>query len=664
MYYFKMWAKSMLSLLLVIIATGCDDNDAPQEVKLTVATETLTVGPDGGAFNVEYVLEGAAEGERPQIKCDEAWINGFNLDIKGVISFSVDANEQESPRRAIVDVLYGESKSSFSVIQDAAEHIESFTIDIKEIYDAGVVYSIVPADAGITYVSMVVEKSYFDSYDSDDAYFADDLKFFKESAEASQMQLSEYLASILKKGETSGPAYRLKPEHTYYIYAYGLTSDGERLTEICKHEFTTAAVERSNVKLNISYTVTGTSVTMTVTPDDPEQLYMFNAIEATPETDDKFLLGIVQNEIDQYIEFYERLFGVPQDEAVKRFASKGVSSYTFDGLKPETNYVGYAVAVNRLGSICADVVSAGFTTEAEQKPEDEIKISVSSLSDREITVDVESGIADHYVIGVDNSVRWEGMTDEQILQRLIAGYQWQAKGGEGNGSYTFYSLMPQTGYSIFAFGYVDGVATTRLYRLDFTTKDAVGADILFKMEYDRYFDGTEMAATYGEEKFGEARGKAVLPVRLVTEGTDNCAEIYYLFFEGDYSDRSTYPDDVFMDDLIEYGDWRSSNCYYPEYDKPYTMIGFGATDNMAMGPLSRQVVTLSRAGASPVSEYSAASVKNIYKGKQKRNAELMISLSGRSSLSADRGVNNSEVKRVMPYITNTDVPRMHRFVIK
>lgn len=96
----------------------------------------------------------------------------------------------------------------------------------------------------MTYISMVAEKSYIDSYESDAAYFNDELSFFKSSAEAAGIELSEYLAKLLKQGEVSGPAYRLKPENDYYAYAYGMSADGQRLTPIYKTEFTTVAVER------------------------------------------------------------------------------------------------------------------------------------------------------------------------------------------------------------------------------------------------------------------------------------------------------------------------------------------------------------------------------------------------------------------------------------
>lgn len=617
-------------------------------VKLTVSPEAISAEAAGGSYKVTYVLENAPEGEKPEANCTESWVNGFDLSKAGEITFNVDANAVEAPREVKVLVAYNEAVAEFTVTQAAAAHIPAIGIEIKEIYDAGVLYRIAPEDPEMTYISLVTDKSYFDSYATEEDYFKDELKFFQDCANAKKQSLSEYLATVLKKGEVTGPAYRLKPEREYYIYAYGLTANGERLTPIYKQGFTTIAVEPSNVELKIDYIVSGTTVSMTITPSDPEQLYVFNAMSAAEATSDEVMLNAAQREIDQYIEYYEALFGVPQDEAVPRFASKGVTTYTFEGLPPESEFVGYVVAVNRLGSICSNVVSKPFATTVDKPNEDPIKLTLTALSKREVSVMANPTMPDHYVVGVDMALRWEGMTDEQILNRLVAGYQWQVKGSTGDHTFTFYNLMPQTDYCIFAFGYVGGVATTKLCRLDFKTKDAASVDIFFKMVYDKYYDGDEMIDLYGS-KYYEARGKAVFPISIVTEGSDYCKEVFYLFYSGDYSDTEAYPDDMFLGDLIEYGEWMSTNCFYPAYDRPHTMIGFGAGSDMEMGPISRQVVTLTREGASPASEFPAPASTNVYRGKTRRYTGFELTSLSKIFPTPAAAQIGTRIPRTMPY---------------
>lgn len=602
---FKLFNRFLQVAAAAAFAMGfsaCDDDDDP--VVLIVDPAHIEVTAEGGRSSISYTLSGAPEGAKAEVKCDATWINSFSTDVAGQISFSVDENKEEAEREAKVTVIYRDLEAEVPVRQAAAAHVPGFALEIKDIYDAGVVYSVVPEDPEMSYMSMVALKSDVDAFAGDDEFFADEMEFFRMAAEGAETSLADYLASRMKKGSIEGPAYRLRPETEYYAYAYGLSPEGERLTAIYKTAFKTIAVERTNTVLDISYDISGTNVVMTITPDNNEQYYMYNMMLAAEVGGDADLIAATQMEIDNYIDVYERLFGVPQDEAVQRFASKGVNNFDFSSFMSEnTEYVGYAVPVDRLGVICGDVVSKKFTTGTNKPVEAPIALTLTRATEREVTVHVETTISDHYVIGVDKAGNWTGMSDAQILDRLVAGYQWQAKGGQGAGDFTFYSLSPQTDYCIFAFGYVDGKATTDLCRLDLTTANASHADIVFHTNFDKYFDGTELAEKVDAERFKNAAGLAVLPVTLTTSGSDDCVEIYYGLYPGDYSDTALWPDSEFSEELLEYGYWESSKTFFIEYDKTYTMIGFGATADMALGEFGRQVIKLTRDGVSPYTEF-------------------------------------------------------------
>lgn len=604
----------LAGLVIAMVQTACDD-DEKEEIVLVANPENIEVTAEGGQQTVTYTLTGMAEVEKARAESDVEWVNNFNTDVAGTVTFNVDINEVESERDAVVTLTCNGATAEVRIHQEAAPHIP-FVIAIKEIYDAGVVYSVVPDDPDMSYMSMVALKSDVDAYNSDDEFFNDELAFFQTAADAADMSLADYLSTRVKKGSVEGPAYRLKPETDYYAYAYGMTADGQRLTPVRKVAFKTIAPERSTTAFEINYDIKGADVIMTVTPDNTEQYYMYNMIEAAEVTGDDDLLALTQQEIDNYVDIYERLFSIAQPEAVERFAAKGVNSYDFSGyLKENTEYIGYAVPVDRLGVICGDVVARKFTT-GTKAPDSEFTLSLTSASEREVSVKVNTDFSDHYVIGIDNAANWTGMTDSQILERLVNNYQWQAKGGTGSADYTFYSLTPQTDYCVFVFGYVDGVATTSLYRLDVRTANASHADIAFHANYGKYFDGTELAENVDAERFAEAKGLAVVPFTLSTTGSDNCAEIYYGLYPADYTDKEAWPDSVFSEELLEYGYWESSKIFFLEYDKAYTMIGFGATENMALGEFSRTLVKVTREGASSYTEFSSSSAAANAHGKR------------------------------------------------
>lgn len=597
------WATAGVALAMSF--TACDDDDK-DSVTIVADPASIEVPAEGGQQTVTYTVTGMAGDVKAEAESNVDWVNTFNCDEAGKVTFSVDANEVEAERDAVVTLTCSGATAQVKVTQAAAPHIP-FEITVKEIYDAGVLYSVVPEDPDMNFMSMVALKSDVDAYASDEEFFNDELAFYQTAAETAQTTLTEYLSTRLKKGTVEGPAYRLKPETEYYAYAYGMTADGERTTPIRKVAFKTIAVERTDTKIEISYDINGTDVIMTVTPDNSEQYYMYNMIAAAEVAGDDDLIAATQTEIDNYVDFYERLFGVPQPEAVQRFASKGVNSYDFSNyLSENTEYIGYAVPVDRLGVICGDVVSKKFTT-GVKAPENQFTLSLTAASEREVTVNVKTDLSDHYVVGIDNAIKWEGMTDFEILARLLNDYQWQTKGGTGNADYTFYSLTPQTDYCIFVFGYVNGEATTPLYRLDVKTSAATHADITFHVNYGKYFDGTELADNVDATRFEDARGLAVLPVTLTTSGSDDCVEIYYGLYPADYTDKEKWPDSDFSDELLEYGYWQSSKTFFIEYDKAYTMIGFGATSDMALGEFGRTLIKVTRDGVSPYTEFETSS---------------------------------------------------------
>ena len=164
----KSFTKNPISALLLILLafalTGCDNDDSPQqEAVLTVERPTVEAEAQGGSYDMAYTLKGAADNAAPEAECSETWVNGFDMGNTGKISFNVDANGEERIREAKVTVRYGKAKAEFTVCQAASAHAAGIGIEIQEVSEASVVYSITPEDPQMTYLTMVTEKAYFDS---------------------------------------------------------------------------------------------------------------------------------------------------------------------------------------------------------------------------------------------------------------------------------------------------------------------------------------------------------------------------------------------------------------------------------------------------------------------------------------------------------------------
>lgn len=600
----KKWMSATAIASLALVSVGCQDENGAPEAELTITSTVVSVEADGGRAEATYAIAGGEKGETVKAESDAAWIKDFDFSTSGKVVFTVEPNQEEAEREASVKLNFSDKEGSFTVRQ-AGVVLPDFTIAIDEnsVTEASVSYTVTPKDAEMTYITMTVDKERFDSFENDEAYFRSDLDYFSDIAKGNDISLEEYLKGIIHKGEAKGTAYMHKPDKDYYVYAYGATTAGERLTDIYKAEFKTKAVERVNTSFTISYDITGSKVRMSVSPDDVNQYYIFNVFKKDEGLTDARIIEDLQKDCDTRVSLYASL-GVTQDEAVKRFASKGFDYYTFDGiLEPETEYVGVAVAVSPMGNVCSDLKTEKFVTGKDIVPgENEISISLVNVSKDEVTVSTDVKTSDHYVIGIEKSMVFEGKSDEEILGTLANGYQWQAKGQAGNGTFTFYSLTPGVNYSIFAFGWVDGKVTTSLYRLDFKTVDGTASGITFKFRYDKYFDGTKLAEA-NPKYAGQAEGKAAVPAWMETQGSE-LGELFYGFLKGDYTDSAKWPDDNFFEELLDIGYWDNKGVFFFDFDTTYTVIGFASDNTGAFGPMSRQIVRFSREGVSDISEFA------------------------------------------------------------
>lgn len=600
----KNWVPASLSLMLLVGAAGCEDSDQTPPADFQLQTTLIEAHALADVYSAEYTLRHPRPGVGPTASSDRTWVHSFNTEAEGSIVFEVDENPVAEPREATVRVVYADIETSFRIAQAAAE-LPGFDIslDAADVTEASVTYTVIPEQADLTYLSMVVGKDEFDAFESDEAYFQDDLEFFRTTAESQSKTLAEYLATLLKQGEVTAPVYNLEPDTPYYAYVYGLTPEGTRTTDIHKREFRTRKVDRIDVPFSLSFQVMNTDVRMKVDPGSYDGYYMFDMVEASSAGSTADIVEMMQQYIDNYINIYSML-GVTPNEAVTRFASQGPASYLYDesaGLKPDTEYLGFALAITPLGKIRSVPVTRTTRTEnAGSGGEEALAITLGEITTESVVVSVKSTIEDHYVVGITPSYVWTGMTDEEILARLLDNYQWQSRGATGDYTTTFYGLQPQNSYSVLAFGYVGGEATTKLYRTDFTAAKGDVADISFKFCYDKYFDGDALAAT--DDAFAPAKGRAVLPFRIETEG-DELYEVYYEAYEGDLSDTEEYPDAELLPELIEIGLWEMEGNFIFSYDVTYTVIGFSVNMDEKFGPISREVITLDRAGVSPVTEY-------------------------------------------------------------
>ena len=103
--------------------------DVASDAVLVLSETAIEVPSGGGSQSIAYQLKETVEGASIEAVSSESWVNQFNYDVDGVISFFVEPNEGPD-RSATVTVLYGEtSPCSFTVTQPDPKKVPDSFLD-------------------------------------------------------------------------------------------------------------------------------------------------------------------------------------------------------------------------------------------------------------------------------------------------------------------------------------------------------------------------------------------------------------------------------------------------------------------------------------------------------------------------------------------------------
>lgn len=596
---FALLCAASLSLL-----GACSEDETTKPSRFALSEEYASLPAEGGEVAVYYSLEKPLYDASLRVECDADWITEFDTSVSGVITFRVEASTDPSPRETTLRISYSSAAQggTFRVEQAAYVEPEFFTFTVLDRTYTSVAFDVIPADKELTYVTLLVEKEIFDEFDSDEAYFQDDLEFLRNEAAAYGLTLTEYLSQALRTGDTKGRTVSgLLPGTDYYIYAYGLSPDGERLSDIYKTQVTTLAIEKVDARFAIDCSVNGPYVDMRITPEDPEQAYITAVYPRSSAASAADVVRLYQNYLNEKIAEGE-INGKSVAEVMNELSVKGTVVRNYK-MEKNTDYIGFAAAVNNSGLIISDATVEEFRSgDAIQASDNDITLSVSDITGRSAAYSVTTTNDDPYVFFCLESAELSGMSDEELLAYFVGSGDLTSMAGRGDDAGIINGLSPLTDYSLFAFGYLGGQATTKLIRRDFSTTEAVLSDATIEILYDKYYDGTE-AALYFPDLYSEAVGLAVFPIKVVATG--DIKRYYYHIFMGDLTDADEYPDEEIIAELMKESYYYPAMDFFLPFDKPSTILAVAEDSDGNLGALFRAAVCLSKEGVSPIEELTA-----------------------------------------------------------
>ena len=194
------------------------------------------IAAEGGPASISYqITNPISETTLPQAESSQEWVHSFQVSSEA-ISFTVDANESEpgsEPRTATLTITYPEAQPVTATVTQAAptsdpEKELSFTIEIVSETSSGITATITPSQNEATYVASLI---YVSDYTTDEELIANDIKSFQEE---DWMGNPGQIADHLQTGTLTEKMFGAYKTGEVYIYAYGLTVDGEATSAVFK----------------------------------------------------------------------------------------------------------------------------------------------------------------------------------------------------------------------------------------------------------------------------------------------------------------------------------------------------------------------------------------------------------------------------------------------
>ena len=355
-----------------------------------------------------------------------------------------------------------------------------FVIEVKNITDTSVEFTITPEDEEMTYIAMMTTKEYFDEFEDDEAYINDDLSWLDNAAYEAGVDLSEYLKGVLKKGAISDTQDMLDPETEYVVYAFGLSNNGIVTTSLYKQTFTTLSTELTELNFEIEVTDIGyDTATITVTPDNDKAFYFVNVFSLEDYQNYGGDESAFAAHINKLRNYYYGL-GATADQMVANLGYVGAKSLSVEDLRAGTKYMAYAIGIDErfVANSVATVVE--FETVAAQTSDLTFEVELTNIEYDHIEGSVTpSNNDDTYICSVQyaSALEWSESEEafvESIVDDITAWGNIEDSLRKGVMSLDGISgLQSETDYIIVCFGY-DGAPTTAPHITHFTTPAAAG----------------------------------------------------------------------------------------------------------------------------------------------------------------------------------------------
>lgn len=490
---------------------------------------------------------------------------------------------------------------------------EDFTFANVAKNNSKISVDILPNDNDMEYVVMFAEQRYFTSnnIDTQEEILADDLNYILGLAEQYGVSVRELLEGLkwLVKGDKIGyQVENLYPDTEYVVYCYGVEFRADTYdvtTDVNYTVITTTAPALINAEFSVESKVEGNVVSLTVTPNDYNGFYYGYIV---PESDKYFIAEgekVTEEHIDHYRNrAYKEFSSYVNDQGIiaSQFCYRGTVTIE-ERLKPNANYqfVLFAVNKDRVPLLCSEPLVYNFSTEDINKSDLVITLDVTDITPytAQLTVTTSNDTESYACVFLARS-QVPAMEDEYELMNFIIN-NFDPAIFKGGWSEQLLPLMPETEYSVLAFGIENNLPTTSIFRCDFTSATAKEGNIKIEsIDILKLFDTYQIAAIDPSYSYLVDQCQCIAVVEMKTSApTDNA---YFWWYE-DWM-LVEYSEEAFLEDLLMYPPTGTLQLMDMYYDVPSLFAGIAEDEEGNMSPIYYgEVFTLSEEMCDPAEEF-------------------------------------------------------------
>lgn len=334
---------------------------------------------------------------------------------------------------------------------------KDFAFQTNELTQGSFGVQIAPEDKTQTYYFNLITKEEYTQYTSGEELQLADFNRITELASSLGVSLEQFLMEALLKGDQEMTYLALTPATPYVFYSYGLSAEGQALTDVNIYEFTTPAVEHMDVTFDITATdITATTFTLNIDPSDDTCFYFYDVM--TPDVYEEYC-GSDPANIPAFVESYLEAakeanpdYTMPQFVSAITVRGNCTDSENYFNLLPECTYYAFAVGVANDGTLYTDVTMTTVTT--SETPRNEYSIDYQTIEDVSYQASISATQSEPFAVLLERKTYFsDSDTDADIINAL-----YEANGGNlasfievDDATVKFTRLIPDEDYYLFIF---------------------------------------------------------------------------------------------------------------------------------------------------------------------------------------------------------------------